>query len=836
MAWLAVGTFAAATHAAQPDRVGDYGNPLRLGVEGAAAFDADAVLSGLCRNVDVLLAAHPMAPLETYLQTLRQRAEAGYHHAGFLDVDVEVQLDPQSGRVITRVEEGPRYEAGDVRVGKAQAIASAALVERLTRPHPPADAVASSFDRRDGETVVHWVDEEGKPAEMAKPAWEPGQAARLAAEDRERLRRQVGLALADLGHFFAEFDVDFVRDPEERTVHLVIEVTDEGPAVRAKDIQILGARKNSREEILAYLNLQPETVLTRRECVRIEHRLWESARFVKHRVLPERLVTPGEPAIVRIELAEYSHAPPLCEELSPEERILMKCRHWLVEGEGRRHDIAIRRPWRDDGLEIVISPDRGVLALVRGAPDGAERSDVQHALILSDRCVGGYSAARRQRILAPTFRAELTGGVKLAVNPDADASEGPFRVTFAFGFQSPSADETRPPFRLTTSFPPVFFVALAHEHDADCSIEDGVLTVTTSIERIRVDAESGRLLEYSQVSPTDGDEPRRISLEPNLFERRWKEIERQSAECENTFDGDRPVTSWLSYVLDHDFLWELLRSLTAEDVQDAPVPIAQAEQAAGILRKVLDGNVLEPVDRWFARDDRRGETSTRDKFVVPDRAPASQEDVAKMMTGVVALALNSADAVFPRESWPWLLWRESACVVAKRSQYTGAVLERLYTSPESGPICLLVTASLLNRVNAGLAHRFAVRGLERLSLADFRKDYRVFLDQDAICGKCVVRLAEALRNLEPDETELLASLCFGEDAAILNEAARCLRERPGVPIADALPGALDHAWEAGLRRRVERALRGLTASLALEEGLFRPTLASVARRGRPPAK
>jgi hypothetical protein len=100
----------------------------------------------------------------------------------------------------------------------------------------------------------------------------------------------------------------------------------------------------------------------------------------------------------------------------------------------------------------------------------------------------------------------------------------------------------------------------------------------------------------------------------------------------------------------------------------------------------------------------------------------------------------------------------------------------------------------------------ATKGLQKLDLASFRKDYRAFLSREYFLGEHVERLAAGFRRL--DEADVRALLKpFGEaDAKYLAAGIRVLREKADEPIDLAVPRALDAMWEAGLCERLRAAL------------------------------
>ena len=71
------------------------------------------------------------------------------------------------------------------------------------------------------------------------------------------MHRDVADALADLGYFFAKFNLDVEADAKTKTARLAIDILDEGPRAVLGDIEVTGNKVNSRDDIVKYLGLQP---------------------------------------------------------------------------------------------------------------------------------------------------------------------------------------------------------------------------------------------------------------------------------------------------------------------------------------------------------------------------------------------------------------------------------------------------------------------------------------------------------------------------------------------------------------------------------------------------
>jgi hypothetical protein len=176
----------------------------------------------------------------------------------------------------------------------------------------------------------------------------------------------------------------------------------------------------------------------------------------------------------------------------------------------------------------------------------------------------------------------------------------------------------------------------------------------------------------------------------------------------------------------------------------------------------------------------------------------------------------AAELQFPRKSWPWTLSREMALNWAGHSEYSRFELQRLARSPDKGPVGCLATARLLRLWGMEGCREVAAEGLKHLSAADFRRDYRALLPPDRPLTKAIHQAAEALRDWDAKDIELVCRPLLKERAALIEELARRLRTQRGKPIAEALDAILDDYWTTTLRGETEALLRDL-ANVAANE-------------------
>ncbi len=769
-------------------KVGDYGDPKRLRVEGPTTFTPKQIKSTLVGDMEVLLVAHPSKLLKEYVRTLRQRAAAGYRYHGFPDVQTDVTFDSFSKCLVLTVTEGPRCQAGEIIVSGTQDIPADRLAAELTAHYAPGDAIAKTFDQGESNPGLKWVDKDGEEVELKKPLWRKGEPAPLDQLSRDILRQRITDILADLGYFFADFSLSVEVEPDDNTAALVIDITREGPKAVLAEIEIEGNDANSDEEICKYLDLTPGAAYTREKSIQIQRRLWESGRFREWQLAPLRPAGEGDKLTLHLDVAENPFAPPLSEELSAEEQILLKLRERLVDLDHWEGDLVFTAPEEDRVFELIISPQKGVIVSSSSKEAVAGQvPSVYGAAVFSHETVSLYSLGRRKKLVLATNSRQVIGKLGLQFS---GIPEQPLSIEFGLGLRGPQGKGSSSPFHFDLTMGPAVMVALAHAHDAQCQIEDGILKVVGKLsETLQVEAESGRLVKYTSWI-SDGTEPALcIAFRENAFERRRKEIEAASTDYLDASDAQHPISSTLGFLIEEDMLWQLVEENYGGD------------RYRELLLWLSKRNVFDSFD-WPTH---RKDDEKEDRFTL--HADKAESDLfTRAFWG--QMTLLGCNEGFPYGSWPWMLGRNVGRMILRNTKHSGGQAY-MPNSRDMGPTCCLLTGTMFVTLHSRAAHACADRGLQMLSVEEFRKDYEPFLDPNCGAGKLVARLAEGLRDLDEKELELLASILPDKSAECLKECVEHLRQQPDTPVADVLPELLDKLWQAGLREQVEQALQSL---------------------------
>ena len=126
-------------------RVGEFYDVQRFVFEGAKTFPPEALREALQGTRDFFEVSHPLAPQDAYLEAIQRKLLLGYQHHGFPEARIEARADAKAGRIVVKVEEGPRYVCGGIKVSGAQKVPAAAIIERLTSSHASTQAVQRRF-------------------------------------------------------------------------------------------------------------------------------------------------------------------------------------------------------------------------------------------------------------------------------------------------------------------------------------------------------------------------------------------------------------------------------------------------------------------------------------------------------------------------------------------------------------------------------------------------------------------------------------------------------------------------------------------------------------------
>ena len=834
----------------------DLGDPKRWEIRGATAFTSEEIAKALSGNIDVADAARSIAPseIDEFKEELRAKVAAGYQEHGFPDVKVQVSLqqDPKPSKIIISIDEGQCFMAGEVRVTGTKTIDATWLAQELTpAAEPPlADGQAHGPRSKAKKQGVRWP--------TGKPAW-------FDAVSLGALRRRVETLLSERGRVLANFTLEAKPDADQGSAPLAITFDDEGVPAKIGEILVTGNKRSSRERLLRFLDVQPGMLLTRDVTDRINDRLTNSGRFVKSNfktLLPKKA---GEPLKLQINVTEYDQAPPLDKPLSREEEVLVRFSRWARQFEDGDDDLLLQFTGEVD-VQLIISPRHGILALVRGLPDGAdanqaalkqrvnidadgslasddssdglgdladvqqtlqaagfslvsgtfpsaaanepgaEPAPIQFAYLATENEIGIFSLKRQRKLMSVPPPSPLIAGLDVEIHGHQPPFEGRGRLMTGLGLSSQTKRGKQRHVRVRIKQAAAAALALAHLKDSHCTWEGDVLRVDYGDRCLRIDAATGRLVEFLAPLREPDEGQLRFTVAHGEFGRRAEAIKLAAADFPNDADAARPLSCVCKFLCDEVLAWKAL----ADD--------PEFKQGATIGGKVTDLGLFEPLDELLVAACLPARA--RDEFTVPvanlEGNDEAADDLSRLLrTCALAWGIPMGDRLLPRDTWAWHLWREMTFRYAQVGRKSGFRPGSGVQQPSGGrgAVACLVISQLVPGADEAISAALAREGLQRLSLEEFQHDYSALLDQESFLGRYVWKLTEIVRGLDDEDLQWLQrqnlvelDVITPEAKETLIEVARLLHES-NKPVAEALPRTLDTWWRLGSREAVETALQ-----------------------------
>jgi hypothetical protein len=810
--------------------VGDCGDLGRVVFLGNQAFGAEALRRGLEFDLDSAIAIQPDASMSDCLHTLELRLRAGYELAGFPETEVHAEADTGARRILLRIAEGRRCYCGKVRVEGLKTLVeesvSAQILKRIgpwttTNPLPsllqgvgetnPAAPVKLLSVPQPGFMVIT---NRSQVPDTPLATWAAGMPVPMDAAGRGSLAIAVSNAFADLGSFNARFTLDFTPEAlatsvspslaSRRPLDLVVKVQDEGPSCAIGEIEVSPLRKNSRDELLSWLGLASGQRFTRGLLVDKQAQLVDSGRFTMARLEPGT-PDPNGKVKLRLVLRELELAPSLSAQLSPEEAALDRLRLWLQDWPNRNEDAVLTLQSHSragtDGFsaELIVSPRSGVLVRINKALDTAAAQN--WVFYARSNTVALFDSRRREGLRAPAnWQGALKLKAALGVNPD-----GTGNISVAGGITSIKSE---PPLNIELQLLPAAFIRLARLPGLHWQNDHGLLAGSSSNSVLQVDARTGRLVEWR--CPADDTVESMIALisgisnaeaavvlqfRTNAFAEAISETIATTSGFTNRYDERHPSSSALAFLAR-----EALHSPLVGKLASTNVTAGVIAAAASTLSKLFDRELFTACERPFSGSNVADQDAA---FIIPP-GEASASGGSSPLDGVAAWALGHIGELVASQSWIGTMLCEDALGLSRRADLAGKGWQRLFASPETGPLACLAAARSLNPQGA---RDFAIKGLTRLSPEDFLNDCRPLLAGEGALPATLRTLLTRLASLNDSEVESLAAVLPTADADFLRQVIHILR-RPGViPSEAALAPALDSWWDTSVHARLSASLR-----------------------------
>lgn len=768
------------------ETVGNHGDPSRIQFVGNQAVESRELRSALGFDLDVLLAGHPDAPLDPLLRLLEKRICDGYRHHGYPEAQATAAFVPHREIIVVTVDEGLRFRCGEIKIIGANLIPAGRFSQLLTSPAPESQPGSGSAS--------------AVPPAAAKPIWKKGDPTSFSPTHWNSKHDEIQKHFQSLGYH----DVRFTAGPVpglNGLATLEVTITDEGPRAVLGEIEVIGAGKNTPEEVIQYLDVAKGSLLDSDLKLRVEQKLRDAARFLSHEV---EIITPpfgDADSILRITLVEYAEAPKLTEEFSAEETAMINLARWLdaVETTDDDFEVHLSGPLTSK-VDLTQQPDAGTLLvdlrlLISHRQQGCllhaklkehpERELFEIWIHLNPRTIALFSPRHLLRFEAKNVQQCVMGTAQIKSQRPDDKG----RMTtmfFGMGVRS-NRNQRLPPFMLRMSAAPVSVIREVHVHRDKFRLSDGVLSMAEPGRRIRIEEKTGRLMELKiEPGPQAGMSFR---FKPGIYQEVLDQYERLSQGSRLIRADHAPISSFLSFLA---------------TVTPAPVTENDRGAIAALVQSILKRGAFSAFDNlltgFFDRPD--------DQFKIPhEDEPGKKPPQA----GWAVLALPVARGLAPNPSWTWTIAREYVFVQSRRSPYSERAILALLNSTETGPVASMTAATLFGMLSPPLKTAFARRGLAHLKREHFRNDYEPFLNDGSTVGKLLLATAQSLQEIDAAEIETLVKhLPLDEiDRTELSRVLWIFPTRASAPPADVLREAFDEAWESLIAPRVSAYLNSI---------------------------
>jgi hypothetical protein len=773
----------------------------RFTFEGATNFSPSSLWFALNATFDFPELSHPLAPRDVFLATIGSQLRLGYQHCGFPDARITACYNPTADRVVVQVTEGLRYLCGPVEITGARKMPTQPIVTALTVSNADSEILLQPFQFPDHAPANRTAETDTNNSTGQSSLWIARQPAHFDDISRQCLYGKVTNTLSQHGFLLSRISLNVVTNAAARIATLQVKILDEGPPAIIDRIEVVGNQKNSRKTLLDYLGLKPGMGFNRDLAVAINDQLYHSARFLTSSVLAGTPDSSGRLTLT-IEVVESDQCPPLNEKFNPVEKTMLKTRDWLAKV-GETRDEAVMTvsgyPNETSTIQCILAPRQGLLVLENERTSATNR--LLHALVASSSQIALYAPERQQKHVTHFSTHQFKNYVTVETSaPDSDGNCAHFE--FGAGLNSLDDSTSAPPYALSMSLAPAAFLRLAYSTNFTCWFDGDQLIRSNADSVLKLDARTGRLIELT----IKGEEPRHgqmnLRFVPDAFTPALARVEHDGAGFVNVCQTNAPFGSAVAF-----FGSELVQLKFVDSFLRARLPAAACAQLPTLFHKLGTGDLFSVLESF--KDLQTASNDPAGKFEIPEESrPVSGGSVGAGIEAVAKWILADGDLMFPARSWPWTMSRDIAFLFRGQSKYLQPDMADIFDSSDVGPIGCLAAAHLMKRMEMPLADAMTNRGLARLSTDDFRRDYRLLLDEHYLSGRFAAALAANLRDLDEQDLNALLEPMPAARAEFIRDCAQRLRAaKKDQPLLETIAPALDAFWEKELERDTADNLR-----------------------------
>jgi len=762
-----------AQNGSRPAMVGEHGRHSRLIFEGQRHFSQEQLVDGLRFNVEFLIASESSRPMSEFRAKLERLIELGYRANGFAEARIKSNWDEVQSAVVTRIEEGARFVSGDVRVEGGVTVDKQHLRSLLL----PSDSPAEGHSSRKSKN------------KSGDPVWRPDVEVDFTRSGELAHLDTIKEALFQAGYPFAKFNRKLLPQPDG-TCTMLVAIEDEGPQARIGEIKITGADKNSQEAILNHLGLEAGQPYNAQVETLVERRLIEEGRFIDSSL---EASPPDERGDVHLAIGvrELDEAPPLGQELSEVQQLLLKCQRWLESPEREHFDLEfnIREELEAHQLTARLVLSASGLLLEAEAPGLFHRTVV----MLNRSNFTLAIPATGSRIELPTSTG-LTGFLHFSAAEDWNSDQR-FSMQLGGGVSSLTNSSV---VAVSLRVLPAMLLSLAGDLTVEPSEDAHNTWLKGPKQSFEIEHMTGRVI---QATITTDDRIINITSQRDRFIGLRAEWSREILSLSNHVSSVRPVSTTIAGLARLALFQPVVQGalLSRADSRDS------FERKLKALQLLEWEKVLLPLDTLDLRVER--------DFIVPADIEAggnSQTSTMELFGGYLA---GLGPELFPADSVLSLGLRFVGLSLAGRPMDGGRYLMTEWERrPPTGPAAIWAMAKMLHLFGAdAIARSGAEAGYRLLSPASFQGELSSLLEDRSVASQFLHQLGHAIADAsEADLAEMVDAL-DPPWSDFIRETATIIRQHPDQPLAGVWLPVWDRLWRNGLEELLEEDLYRMRA-------------------------
>lgn len=198
---------------------------------------------------------------------------------------------------------------------------------------------------------------------------------------------------------------------------------------------------------------------------------------------------------------------------------------------------------------------------------------------------GFYSPRRERKLIFPSPPGQLTVMLHLEPSTDLTHEEKLFSFLVGMGIQGGKHEN---PYRLDIKMAPVALIHTVHKKGVKYLLEKGIMRLTGEAFELKIEAESGNLIELIHNDETIGKLT--LTTENGIFDRMVKQLEECSEEYRNDYNTEKPFSSAIGYLLQEVVESKFLKQAIQENLSEE-----KYTRAIAVMSKIIEQEPLSPL-------------------------------------------------------------------------------------------------------------------------------------------------------------------------------------------------------------------------------------------------